>query len=619
MSRQRHHLKNGNGINSELKKKLFLLVFVIAFTVLFMITSASAQMTIGYPKRFHLYGLIELAFTNYDSRTEFDNTTRKNWSWTFNQKYQLNFDGYIYHPRLAVFNSYIAFSDTMYKTSYTNPDYKNIGYFLGVNILPYRPVTLRIHTQKTDYTGDTFPSGTFRQEYWEYGIRLWSDYKKLPHMRTEYLHSEVKSGSDFSENTTWSFDMFDFIEKLKTNWGLFYRINENKNPIKNYESTISGFYTSTMLKPYGSFSNILRNIDSDLYKSLRFNSALSFVPGERFSHNYQYRYDDSEYEYEGSVIAGTPFTSIKTKVQQLVGSWGYKLTSRLSLGLALNYNLHDQNSRKWNSYAITPSLHYHRPIARGIDMASSYQFFLREDEERGNFREHSFYTGLKIRKFKWGLIYTNYYFLKSHGEDKIRDRQDEEFFFDEKDYRKSTYDATVHTLNTGIRGNLRGGAGRGYWNFQIEYQNQQTHRKRELGVVYDTFSDENNFLEYSKKLQQTTFSLDIYYPWRKGSAITFKAGYITGTADSRDINTWFYEARLSYPMMRRLLLSAWFRDYYLTLDNGVASNTKNLELILEYRIGRTLFQLSHWIEMLNQDDLKTFDQRFFLRMRRPFG
>jgi hypothetical protein len=146
----------------------------------------------------------------------------------------------------------------------------------------------------------------------------------------------------------------------------------------------------------------------------------------------------------------------------------------------------------------------------------------------------------------------------------------------------------------------------------------KTKRKRDLDIT-DEFAGENKVLEYARNVQQTNFTADIYYPLRKGASIQIKSGYTIGKADSQDIKQYYYEARLRYPVWRRLLLSAWFRDFHLQLANGIESDTKNIELILEYRVGRVYLNATYWLEMLKENGVERDLQRIYLKVRRSFG
>jgi hypothetical protein len=574
---------------------------------------ADAQMAEGYPKKFRLYGMIELSYRHFSMDAKDKNYQRKNSSWTFEQYYILNFDGYIYHPRLAVFNSYITFRDTMIKTSYTNPDFKNFGYYLSVNFLPYRPIALQVYLSENDYIGDTFPSGTQEIQISEYGAKFKSDYQGLPHLRIDYFNIGTTSGPYTSKTTAWSLNLYDSIAKLKTNWGIGFAVNNSESANNTYQSKYASFYTSTKIKSSASFANILNYYNTDSYNDLRFSSVLSFSPGERLNHNYQYFFDDAEYKFKAYEAAGIPSKVVATKTRQMIGSWGYRITTRMSVGLSMNYNLHEYNTRKWSSYAISPSLNYHRPVSRWVDFYSLYKFYLKEDEERGSFREHSFSTGIKIRRFNLGVIYVNYYFLRSYGVDKIRSQNQDETSADQ--IRKSVYDGTVHNFEIGIRGNFRGGAGNGYWNAQIVYQDIKIHRKRELDLSSEFDSNTSDVLEYSRNTKQTTFSADIFYPFRKGATLLFKTGYI----DSQEMSQLFYEARLNYPLIRNVFLTAWLRDYYVKTANNAVSNTKTAELIMDYRIGRVYVNLNYHLERIEIKMSKTYNQRIFFRIRRSFG
>jgi hypothetical protein len=576
-----------------------------------MSSPADAQMAAGLPKRFQFYGTVELSYKSYSTETKSAYTKRKEDAWIFDQLYKLHVDGYIYHPRLAVFNSYFTFRDTLIKTSYTNPNYKYFGSYLSVNLFPYRPVNLMAYILNTNFSGDAFPSGTTESSLFEVGAHFRSDYRRLPHIRLDYIHSEHERDLYKLKSDTWSFNIFDKVEKLKTYWRISLSLEDFSSPAFSYTTKYAAFNTSSILK-FATLSAYMGYTDQNLYDSLKVRSTLYFKPGERFNHNYVYLYEHTKYNYAANEIAGIAAKTIDTKLHQMSGSWGYRITTYLSSGLGLNYNMHEENNRKWTSYGISPNISYHRPVATGIDMESLYRLMLKKDEERGNFYEHNLNIGLKYRRLRWGLIYTNYYFLKSYGEDKIRDA-------DTENIRKSTYDATAQTFAIGTRGNFRGGAGKGYWQFEIQYQDIETNRKRELALYDDESFTENKILEYSTNVQQTTLSANIYYPFRRGASIQLKSGYTTGKANSNDLNQYFYEVRFGYPILRNLLLSTWYKDLWLRLANGVDSQTRNLELILNYRLGLTSLSTTYWLEIFKENGRQRTNHRIYFKLRRAFS
>jgi len=127
--------------------------------------AACASMTQRYPTRFSLSGLIELSYTDYFFEIPSASGSNEYHTSFVEQHYGVTASGYIYHPRLAVFNAGIKFTDNR-QLAYVGAklNTQTWGYDVLLTFLPYRPVSLDVFAGYNDYI--TKPIGDFiNQEF----------------------------------------------------------------------------------------------------------------------------------------------------------------------------------------------------------------------------------------------------------------------------------------------------------------------------------------------------------------------------------------------------------------------------------------------------------------------
>jgi hypothetical protein len=599
----------------------------VLFIVLCIHSKADAQMTTGYPKRFELTGLIELYYTDFKTDLKAEGRrTLKTGATTFGQRLRLEAKGYIYHPRLAVFDASVGFSNEK-RDAVTIYKQRNMNYNLSVVFLPFRPVSLTMYALRSDYKGEESKQGEADATTMQYGAYLRivpRDFRYISSTKLAYDHMESEPFT-FSKNLhlsktvfqRWDFDLYGGLSKIHTYYGINVSLSDLSYADVHEKNKNLSVFSDTLISKIATLANSVQYADDTSNSILTFRSALYFKPRERFNHEYQYIYQDSKFSFKGSDAAGIEASEINQKTQQMMGSWSYRITSWLNSGLSLNYNLHEENNLKWTSYGISPSLRYQRPIFAGIDFFALYRLLYKKDEERGDLNEQYLEASLQTRKMRLGTLYLNYYFTKTHQVDKIRIDDTET-----DNFSKSQTDATVHVISIGIRGNFRGiGTGRAYWNLEGEFSNQQVERKRDVSLLAegDDFSGETDILQSSRRTKQFTFAGDLLYPLRKGSTIQLKSGYTFGQADSRDIKQFYYEGRLTYPVFGRLILSAWLKDFWSKQEGFNDRRTRDIELNLRYRWARIFLDLVYDVELLRESDVEKYYRRIYLVARRTFG
>lgn len=602
----------------------YLLAIILFLLVLISLPeTAHSDMRSGYPKRFHFYGVIELDYKSYSSETSFDGKKNKS-SWaTLGQRYNLNLEGYIYHPRLAVFSAGVTYSDHKGIKGYIS-DYKDIGYNVSATFLPYRPVSLDLYAIRDYFTFKASDISTQNSSSDQYGarLRIRTKTKILPAIDLEYYHSDYSSGNSKTENNAYSIRVNGRVAPIRTTYGFGYTLSDFSGPSIHYKAQFFHAYTRTTMKT-ATLSTSFAYSNQDFHKETDFSASLQFIPTPRFNHYYSYDYNSSQLTFQGSEAAGTETTTTKPTIQLLRGSWSYRLTDRLRAAVSLNYGINKQDKKSWTSYGIVPSLDYRKPIA-GFEFSSHYVLFLRNDELRGSLTEHDIDLGLRTLKFKAGTLYVDYIFVRSYETVKPIPRLTDASLGDVTtgNTKELKIDTTVHLFRLGLRGRgLRFVSNRIYWDIEGEYLNSVTHgQKPASSDSFDSvFEDSSLTLQsYSKNTSQYNFYGNLAYPFGRGATINSKAGYVFGTNDSKNTKKLYYDIRLNYPLSRRLLVSAWWQEMWNEIEGSTNTKDRNYEIYAIYTVGRLFFSLSYQVLSTEEGDVVTQNTRIFTTIKRSF-
>jgi len=597
--------------------KGFLRVFALAilFSISIVYEIADAQM-VGYPQRFRLTGLIELNYRDYSIEATSGGRKFETGFSIFEQRYQIGLEGYIYHPRLIVFSTKLDYNYSMFKND-LDMNTKDIGYEIYLTFLPYRPVSLDIYASKVDFTaeGISTPMETTTNQY---GARLrLSNLWKLPSMKFEYYHMDMDTNyfSSKFETNWWNFNMNGSMSPIKTNYGLAFGFGDLSSTSRSYNSKRMSWNSSTKIRNT-TLLTYLFSYDEDLSKQLSYGALLIPQPGKRFIQDYRYEYYDDEYHVTG--IGGEETGEIiKTADRVFTGTWSYRFTERLYGSLSLDYGLHKEadnlymNEANWTYYGAVPSIDYRRPIA-GLDFLTHYFYFLRKDEKKGESKEHNLELGLEARRFRFGTIYADYYFLKSDSIDKLYAERGD-IFAKEEVFKKSTAKTTSHLFRTGIRGRLGQGPSRGSWNIEGQYLYSSSSGKRPITTL-----DQELIVEWSRKTSQYILFGELTYPLGRGATVHLKAGYNTAKNDSRRTNRFYFDERFTYPISRRLSFAAWWMEIWDKIEGGIDRKIRDYEVFLTYRVGMVFFSLEY--EGIREEENSRIKdtKRLFIKLRRPF-
>ena len=613
----------------RIKCSAFVRGFIILISLFFIYEDANAQMRVEYPKRFRIKGLIELIFTNYSSETKRSNT---GWS-TFEQNYTLGLEGYIYHPRLAVFSTEITLKDLR---SVTGIDYKSdvIDYNISTTLLPYRPISLDLYAIKTYYTANTAYNNRLDITTNNYGVRLKINPRnRLPLMRIEYEHFDSTSVADnlFKvKSDRFDMDVRGNIGSLRTTYGWELGFSDISTPTQSYKTQFLNGYTDTKVIIAESLKNNFRYTDDESSKSLSLTSRLAFRPGRRFIQDYLYDYYNAEYKFSGDgVTTGIKNVLKKYSRQSATGTWGYKITERLYSSLSLNYGIRKEDDQSIPFYGINTGLSYSRPIA-GIDVSPRYGFIFRQDKNRGKFNEHSLDINLSTRRFRWATIYADYSFTKSEETYRYVGIGEEYYFVKlPGEVKERKTGNTTHSIKVGARGKLSRGLSRSFWNLEAGYLNSTTHRERpirvsEEDVNFDPFSSSESKTEkWTEKIRQYSLLGELQYPVLKFALFNLKTGYTIEDTETKGVASgmkkFFYDLRFNYPISQRLYLLAWWIEIWQKVEGIPNYKTRDYMLQVNYRRGRIFLSLEFEVLREETGDSMIQRRRIYLKLRRPIG
>jgi len=588
-------------------------------------TPTEAQMRVEYPNRFKLYGLIELTYRNFEIETKSGGTSYKRGNQTLQQSYQLGIEGYIYHPRLAVFNATIGYHKTKWVPNQGNYDVesKNIQYDIKTSLLPYRPIALDLYARKIDYTDDwTQPDIFVDTSSLLYGARLRMNLKRLPSMRLEYYHWEYELIRNITtqdietlKEDRYTFDIRGRLNFWNTRYlGLINYSDRSRrdwnDSVLNARLSLASTVTSKMLL-YNAFSYS----KSDSSKMFGLASSLYFVPTQRLNHQYGYEYFDAANKFEGSVEQGIESKTMKTTTDSVYGTWGYRLTERLTTSASLRFTKNKENGTKWDTEGLSFSIAYGKPIAR-LNLSSYYRLFLRRDERRGDFDEHHIELNMTTTRFRLGIVYANYSFLYLDETMKYQPIGDEFSFEEPSELLKKTSKTFTHLLRAGVRGRLPGKArGRAYWNLEAEYFHSDTNGQRPARLTDEFGFTEIVTEDFERKIRNFTLTADLSYPFRRGITVNFKTGFITGKSDSLTRTVYYYESSLNYPISRRLSCRAFWRQIWTQVDTSPDREESDLQLMANYVMGRTFISFEGRLRRIS-DNGDRLDRTLYLKLRR---
>jgi hypothetical protein len=587
---------------------LFLLILIIVELFFFRIETF-AQMRTAYPKRFSLYGFVELKYNDYSVTT----SSHRNSYSVLTQRYSVGIKGYVYDPRLIVFSAKATFTDikTLESTSPLIPKSKNMTYEFNAKLLPYRPVSLSIYYMRSDFTYDGLNNYTPHDSTINnYGALLGINLKKFPLIRFEYYHLDI---TDFQQNDkVTSNDNFYLLiqgnaSKLKTQYSISLGLTYVNNVYDSFTTKLAEIYARTSFKKFY-LTNFARYSEQELSKNYGIYTDLVFNQGYRFNHDYSYSYEHFEDTYNG--------ITQKSEKQEIKGFFSYKILYNLLSSISLNYGKINFEGDESKYHALSASLNYSRQIKK-LYLVSFYRFYLRDDELKGNSKAHTIHIDLTTRQLKWGgRIFAAYYFEMLDGTFKFTPDSEDLNLLNEEPM-KGNYDTKTHTFVLGAQGSA---FRRATWNMELEYIDSTSNKKRPkvfFGNDDDLFA--SDFIETTHKKKYYVLLGQILYPFKaRGATLNLRTGYNFGELDSIDYKKLFYEVKLNLPVSRRLHLSSWWRESWYKIGDVFDRKMREYNITANYTKGKFYLYAEYWVIEEEDDSNKRKDRRLMIKGKRYF-
>jgi len=585
----------------------------------------------AYLKKFRFTGLVEFTFRDYSVSSEYYGR-KSEYGWTsFEQRYKLRLQGYVYHPKLVTFSTSVTFrKEKTDRESADARDVKDINYDFSATFLGTTPVSLDVYGSRYDSSIEGLGTAPYDITSNYYGARLYFRNRKYPSVRLEYNHwdytlerekgfrvmndeygyldregliVEKKRVNEETSIDRFSLNVNGSLKAINTQYNLNAYLSDYTSPFRNYMGKHLTANTYTVIKKENTLSTYFNYTDIDIFKLTRFATNVILFPIGRLYHSYGYEYLTSETEREN------------TDSHTVSNLLRYRF-SRLIYGTAqLRYKFGTRDGSREDSYDINIGLNYGKPI-KDFDFISYYKFNLSREERYGEYKymENSLGVGLSTRKFMWGKLYTNYDISLWKFDSSSRES-------DDSDGISESSDSLEHRIRAGINGK---GPGRAYWNIEAEARIFDSKLNDHRSGFW--FGEET----WAEKIRHYTISGDIGYPIGRRGVATARAGYTTGTTDSEPVEKYYYEGRLNYRILRNLNLLAWWREEFRnkgwwagtpTVESRIREfgwKTREYQVELYYVIYRAKLSLeynSHWVD---EGPFSSEYKRLYVKMSRPF-
>lgn len=328
----------------------------------------------------------------------------------FRQTYSLDFRGNVLSPRLIVFDSGLAFTDSNYSSDVTNYDTKYLDYYLRTTILPKSAIPLTLYGSKndSDTTGDT-SSGNTRTIY---GLNWFARLSTLP---TTYLAIEKAndSGKDTdTDTTTYRLDLKKNIGPTENSFDM--NIADKSNQItgdKELSSTFNvrnntKFSPSTSL--YMGLARSSTNTNSATSSDSTVNGlslVLTSRPSKEFSQNHSYTFFQNKTDgtQEGSSYNGEMDYIFSTRLKSHLGLQMQSTSDKTSTSSSQSDSVGANTSV---SYAITNNLAVAESIVYSKYTTNASDVTVANVGDRTVFKVLTFLTYTK--PLSWALLNTRY-------------------------------------------------------------------------------------------------------------------------------------------------------------------------------------------------------------------
>ena len=581
-----------------------------------------------YPKRFYFYGTAELQYNISSTQTRYGARTSKSDETSFQQMYTLAVQGYIFHPKFAIFTASVSFGKENEDSNVTrmSQQFKSqkLTYEFSGEFFRRKPFRLSVFAVREDMND----KGNFQLSNVDsvanyYGINLTLLYKKLPLMQFEYNHSDFSTDSLFEQQVvtkkkmimaknqidTFSAIIKDRLPFLKTAYRLRvdYEIYSwNTGLETNYNIfRVTADSQSVIFK-----QNILSNSFSyeagsgnDSYSRLTFSSYLDLRPiKDRFFHSYYMQFTSSEAVYGNS------------NDYSLSSSWRYRISRFFQLRSNMFYQLGSVDGQSKTTEKAKFGVFYDKYFGK-YNFLSSYNVLFSSDNKQNSSAKamtHDITLSLDANIFKWAKAYAYYNFMYSDFDTSFSPD-----FYPGREPQQNT--SLQNDFRVGVRGR---GPQRALWTIEGEYVGANSTGNIDQAWL----SVWNNTQTPGTNLRSYFLRGNIGFRVFGAGIITFAAERMTGTSDSQNIESYTYESGLQYSFRRNLNLSAnWRYDYrtqtYPTLthsDTRQEVKTTDYELRLVYIWRKVQVSMQYFMTAEDTINTATKTQRLLLRVQRWF-
>jgi hypothetical protein len=136
-------------------------------------------------KKFRFTGLVELTYRDYSvSSTYYGRESESGWT-SFEQRYKLGIQGYVYHPKLLTFLTSVTFrKEKIDRELGDGYNAKDINYDLSAFFLATTPVSLDVYGSKTDSTIEGAGTAPYNITSNYYGTKTLFQTQEIPVSKT---------------------------------------------------------------------------------------------------------------------------------------------------------------------------------------------------------------------------------------------------------------------------------------------------------------------------------------------------------------------------------------------------------------------------------------------------
>jgi hypothetical protein len=394
------------------------------------------------------------------------------------------------------------------------------------------------------------------------------------------------------------------------------------SPSVSYKAKNIRLSTISLIRNGLYLQNSFNYSDIDFSKLLSFSTQLNIDQGQLFKQFYYYNFLQSQESFRGLVSQGIPGQNQKETINSLTGSWTYRFVNGPATSLSLNYGRRNEKNgteESANFYGISFSVSYGRSFL-DLNFSPSYRLILRKDELKGQLFENNLDLNLVTKKIRWGTVYADYSLTVSKEVDKVRESLGDGSSTDGTAFETKTtkVDSVTHVLRTGVRGRGPGKRlSKAQWNIEAEIFRSDSTIDREIP---NFFFDEDipvtpTTQHFKRKISRYTLLGNVTYPvgW---ATIFFSAGASMGESNGASLRKFFYEERVSYPIVKNCYLLVRWKELWEKIAESPNRKVDEYDLTVEYRIGQTTVSASGAVLKTSGNGQEIDVRRFYLRVRR---